>query len=103
MALSEAPTGGVGAAAPDPTQAEVLWCCYAWPSSRRNSGSRCFFVNQSGNVLSTKNTAPTQLYSGTVNPPLPTAAFANGTSGAMGVTVATNQSGFDGGVWVVVN
>jgi len=102
-AVPEAATGGVGATAPDPGQAEVLWCCYAWPSSRRNSGSRCFFVNQSGDVLATKNTAATQLYSSTANPPLPTAAFANGTSGAMSSTIAVNQSGFDGGVWIVVN
>jgi len=103
VAVPEAATGGVGATAPDAAQAEVLWCCYAWPSSRGNSGKRCFFVNQSGDVLATKNIAATQLYNGTTNPPLPTAAFANGTSGAMSVTVAANQSGFDQGIWIVVN
>ena len=103
VAVGELATGGVGATAPDAAQAEVLWCCYAWPSSRGNSGKRCFFVNQSGDVLATKNIAATQLYNGTTNPPLPTAAFANGTSGAMSVTVAANQSGFDQGIWIVVN
>ena len=103
-AVPEAATGGVDSASPpDPAQAEVLWCCYAWPSSRGNSGKRAFFVNQSGDVLASKNIAATQLYNGTTNPPLPTAAFANGTAGAMSSTVAANQSGVDGGVWIVVN
>ncbi len=103
VAVPEAATGGVGATPPDGSMAEVLWCCYAWPSSRGNSGKRVFFVNQSGDVLASKNLSATQLYSGNANPALPTAAFANGTSGNMGVTVAANQSGFDGGVWIVVN
>jgi prepilin-type N-terminal cleavage/methylation domain-containing protein len=102
-AVAEAPGGGVGSPAPDPEQAETLWCCYAWPSSRGGSGKRCFFVNQGGDVLSTNNNGATQLYSGTTNPPLPTAAFANGTSGVMSSTVAANQSGLDGGVWIVIN
>ncbi|MHC4853785.1 MAG: hypothetical protein ACYTF5_17390, partial [Planctomycetota bacterium] len=103
VAVPEAATGGVGAVAPDAAQSEVLWCCYAWPSSRGNSGKRAFFVNQSGDVLATKNIAATQLYNGTANPPLPTAAFLNGTSGAMSTTVAANASGVDNGVWIVVN
>jgi prepilin-type N-terminal cleavage/methylation domain-containing protein len=103
VAVPEAATGGVGAVAPDAAQSEVLWCCYAWPSSRGNSGKRAFFVNQSGDVLATKNIAATQLYNGTANPPLPTAAFLNGTSAAMSTTVAANASGVDNGVWIVVN
>ena len=103
VAVPEAATGGVGATAPDGAQAEVLWCCYAWPSSRGNSGKRCFFVNQSGDVLATKNLAAGQLYNGTTNPPLPTAAFRNGTSGSMSSTVASNASGVDLGIWIVVN
>ena len=103
IAVPEAPTGGVGAVAPDGAQAEVLWCCYAWPSSRGNSGKRCFFVNQSGDVLATKNLAVGQLYNGTANPPLPTAAFRLGTNGSMSSTVASNTSGIDVGMWIVVN
>ena len=102
-AVPEAATGGVGAAAPDPAQAEVLWMCYAWPSSRGNSGKRCFFINQSGDVLSTKNLAATQLYTGTTNPPNPNAAFLFGSSGSMSSTVASNASGLDNAIWIVVN
>ncbi len=101
-AVAEAPTGGVGATVPDPAQSEVLWCCYAWPTSRGNSGKRAFFVNQSGDVLSTKNIAPGQLYNGTTAPAA-TAAFDVSTSGSMASTVAANRSGVDGGVWIVVN
>ena len=43
---AENATGGGGGAAIDPARAEVLWCCYAWPSSYGNSGKRSFFVNQ---------------------------------------------------------
>jgi hypothetical protein len=60
-------------------------------------------VSQSGDVLATTNTAATQLYSGTANPPLATAAFLNGTTGAMSSTIAANASGVDNGIWVVVN
>lgn len=102
-AVPEAANGGVGATAPDPMQAAVLWCCYAWPSSRGNSGMRCFFVNQGGDVLASKNTGAMQLYNGTTKPPLWSAAFAAGTSGSLASTIAANQSALDGGVWVVVN
>ncbi|MGK0353246.1 MAG: prepilin-type N-terminal cleavage/methylation domain-containing protein, partial [Planctomycetota bacterium] len=29
----------------DASQAEVLWCCYAWPATAGNSGNRTFFIN----------------------------------------------------------
>ena len=48
VGVPEGDTGGVGATAPDAVQSEVLWCCYAWPSSFGNSGKRTFFVNQTG-------------------------------------------------------
>lgn len=102
-AVPEAATGGVGSPAPDPGMSEVLWCCYAWPGSRGGSGKRAFFINQNGDVIATNNNAGTQLYNGSTNPPLPTAAFANGTSGALSSSVAVNQSGIDGGIWIVIN
>jgi hypothetical protein len=103
LPLPEAATGGVVVgAAPDGSQAEVLWCCYAWPSSRGNSGKRCFFINQAGDVLATKNTAAGQLYSGQGNPPGSLAAFSMGVA-TMGGTVAANRSGVDAGIWIVVN
>ena len=102
VAVPEAPTGGVGATAPDPTQAEVLWCCYAWPSSR-GSGKRCFFINQRGDIVVTNNRGAGQNYSGQLNPPLPTAAFASGTAGTLASTVAVNTTGLDSGLWVTIN
>ncbi|MEC7726779.1 MAG: DUF2950 family protein, partial [Planctomycetota bacterium] len=51
--VAEGGSGGVGSTAPDASQSEVLWCCYAWPNARGNSGNRTFFVNQSGDVLAT--------------------------------------------------
>jgi type IV pilus assembly protein PilA len=89
---------------PDPTQSENLWCIYAWPSSRGNSGSRCFFVNQSGDILAAKNNSATTAYSGIGRGPNPSAAFsfAVGTA-TMGSTVAANTSGKDGQRWIVVN
>ncbi|MEE2887289.1 MAG: prepilin-type N-terminal cleavage/methylation domain-containing protein [Planctomycetota bacterium] len=98
--LPEADTGGVNAA-PDATQSEVLWCCYAWPSSFGNSGKRCFFVNQSGDVLSTKNIA--NRYSGDNSVPAYDAAYLKGATNKMASTVAANTSGIDNQVWIVVN
>ena len=100
VGIPEADTGGVGATAPDPTQSEVMWCCYAWPTAFGNSGSRAFFVNQGGDVLSTKNTI--HRYNAN-NPPLFTAAFVKGASSAMASTVGSNTSGHDGQFWIVIN
>ena len=86
----------------DPGQSEVLWCCYAWPATAGNSGNRTFFINQTGDVLST-NGAGTK-YSNSV-PTVPTyeVAFSGavGTT-SMGVRVAANTLGKDGNTWVVV-
>ena len=100
VGVPEADSGGVNTA-PDAAQAEVLWCCYAWPSSFGNSGKRAFMVNQSGDVLSTKNLA--QRYNGATKVPAYTAAFVKNAGNAMGSTVAANTSGVDNQVWIVVN
>jgi len=102
LAVPEAPTGGVGATAPDPTHAETLWCAYAWPNSR-GTGKRCFFVNQKGDLVASNNRGAGQNYAGQLNPPLPTAAFTSGSAGTLASTVAVNTSGLDGGLWVVIN
>jgi len=70
---------------------EVRWGCYAWPNTRTQSGNRAFFVNQSGDVYATPNTAAGQLYSGI------------GTAGvipAVGAALDTNLplGNLDGGV-----
>ena len=99
IGVPEADTGGVGATTPDAAQSEVLWCCYAWPSSFGNSGNKTFFVNQSGDVLMTKNLG--QRYGGAINVPAYTAAFLKGAGNAMGSTVAANTSGQDDQLWIV--
>ncbi len=85
----------------DAGQAEVLWCCYAWPSTAGNSGNRTFFINQTGDVLAT-NGAIVQ-YSNTV-PTVPTfdVAFIATASASMTGQLAANTVGRDANTWVVV-
>jgi len=54
-------------AMPDTDGAEVRWCCLAWPSEYPSSGTRAFFVDESGEVLWTKNASPA--HEGTTRPP----------------------------------
>ncbi len=48
----------------DASQSEVLWCCYAWPNVRGNSGNRTFFINQAGDVLATNANVTGVQYTG---------------------------------------
>ena len=104
--VAEAATGGATGGAVDAAQAEVLWCCYAWPTSYGNSGKRAFFVNQAGDVLGTRNS--TVRYSGSTGgagstTPTPgTAAFIRAGS-TMSGTIAANTLSADTETWVVVN
>lgn len=82
----------------DPGQAEVLWCCYAWPQVAGNSGNRTFFINQSGDVLAC-NAGTT--YSGTAAPAF-SAAYAATASAFMSSPVAANTLAQDTFTWVVV-
>lgn len=87
----------------DPSQSEVLWSAYAWPASFGNSGKRCFFVNQQGDVMASSN-ATTQ-YSGTATVPSGDAAYlTSGTATlSMAAEVAVNATAKDGMRWTVVN
>ncbi len=98
--IAEAPTGGGDGVAVDCGQAEVLWCCYAWPTDLGTSGNRAFFVNQSGDVLACSNKK--QQYTGTTRVPTFTAAFQAGGK-IMSDVVAANSEGNDGETWLVVN
>jgi len=98
---AEAATGGGGGVSIDATKAEVMWCCYAWPSAYGNSGKRTFFINQGGDVLGCRNA--TMHYSGTTTMPVVGAAFNAATSGTLECSVAANTAGRDGEIWVVVN
>ena len=83
----------------DSGQAEVLWCCYAWPATAGKTGKGAFFINQSGDVLGSRNNVTK--YSGTSRPPKPMAAFLP-TETNMGGTIAVNTIGTDGESWSVV-
>jgi prepilin-type N-terminal cleavage/methylation domain-containing protein len=83
----------------DPGMAEVLWCCYAWPASRGNSGNSAYFINQAGDVLTCRN--DTAGYNGSTTMPLPTHAFSTATSGTLGSAVAANTLGINGERWTV--
>jgi prepilin-type N-terminal cleavage/methylation domain-containing protein len=101
VGANEAATGGAAGVSIDASKAEVMWCAYAWPSVFANSGKRTFFINQGGDVLSTK--ADVVTYNGGTVVPAQNAAFLTGTSGVMDCPVGANSLGLDGNRWVVVN
>jgi hypothetical protein len=83
----------------DAGQSEVLWCCYAWPSSYGNSAKRVFFINQAGDILAHDNSGTK--YSGTIRVPKPLAAFGV-SAGLMQDMPAVNAMGQDGQTWRLV-
>ena len=94
----EAAGGGMGVSI-DPDQAEVFWCCYAWPMDAGSSGNRAFFLNQEGEILQFNNQSGA--YSGAGGGPDWSAAFSPGSddlgdeasNGALGIP------GNDGNLW----
>lgn len=115
VGIAEGTGGGVTGivAAPDASQSEVLWCCYAWPNVRGNSGNRTFFVNQSGDVLASNANLAGFQYSGSTATglfPLWNAAYfdsdGDGTVEMSDSTAPANTTtpglGTDGNTWVVV-
>ena len=87
----------------DAARAEVLWCCYAWPSAFGNSGKRTFFINQGGDVLASKNQQATPYNGATGGPTWDVAFDANATTVAMDSRIAANTAAQDGEIWTVVN
>jgi len=71
---------------------EMAWCCYAWPAAYSQSGVRTFLANQSGDMLSTDNSA----YSGPMAGPAADAAFQD--AGLITGTLAIGLAGQDGPV-----
>jgi hypothetical protein len=86
--------GGGASPVVDADLAEVTWCCYAWPGSYGGSGNRTFFVNQSGDIITTDASA----YSGPGNGPDPSAAFRGAGTTITGI-MATAMTGRDGNFW----
>ncbi len=88
----------------DADAAEVRWCAYAWPVSSGNSGSRCFYVDESGEVFAFANAAG--VYSGPGKAPAFDAAFPGDVLGDWASpkpAVAAPYPGRDGGLWKRVN
>ncbi len=62
--VPEQANGGCTAAPfPDANGCEITWGCYAWPMEAGSSGTRAFFINQEGDLLTCSNRQATQ-YSG---------------------------------------
>jgi prepilin-type N-terminal cleavage/methylation domain-containing protein len=102
--IAEDATGGDpdNGQAVDPGQAETLWACYAWPQVFGNSGKRTFFVNQSGDVLSTNSAVNSYSEASNTRPAFSAAFLASGTAALSG-RVAANTLASDGDRWTVVN
>ena len=101
-ATAEAATGGAATVSIDAAEAEVMWMVYAWPTSYGNSGKRCFFVNQSGDVMSSRNS--TTNYSGSTTVPAATAAMLGTVATpTMASALAINAAGQDGENWTILN
>ncbi len=102
--------GFTGATYPDSDNAEILWCCYAWPVSPESTGNRAFFINQEGDLLQTlNNTNAAQtavLYDGLNAIPAFDAAFdTGGPLTGMGASLGITAQGLapaDGNVWTIV-
>ena len=100
--MGEVPSGTLPGSV-DSDIAEVAWCAYAWPVTHDNSGSRTFFVNHSGNLSYTNDSA----YSGSgfVATTGPGAAFGGVGAAIDSITglIAIGTNGRDGNFWRQVN
>ena len=101
--LPDAGGGGVlgtatNAGAVDPNHAEVAWTLLAWPITRGTTGTASYFVNQSGEILTTIAN-----YDGTTTIPLPGSGLAGvAPTQIVGGALAANTVGADGNVWRVL-
>ncbi|MCB9914376.1 MAG: prepilin-type N-terminal cleavage/methylation domain-containing protein [Planctomycetes bacterium] len=101
VGVAEAAGGGSNAGAfPGSDNAEILWCSYAWPQNVGNSGNRCFFINQEGDLLQTANrgTGGPQ-YTAAAGGPAWSAAY---TAADMSSNIASGAAGVDLNTWVPV-
>lgn len=81
----------------DESKCEYLWLCYAWPESYDWSGKRAFMMNQSGDVLTSRNADGR--CDGDRGPRAGAAAFVEPVQGA---GVASNCEDCEGETWNVV-
>lgn len=103
--VPEFATGGADPGAfPGSNNAEVLWNCYAWPINNAQTGNRCFFVNQEGDLMQYNNRGAV-IYSGAALAPgvtTPNFDACHTVAGDMGSPVAIGAAGVDGNTWVTV-
>lgn len=98
--LPENAGGGAGGGAyPDPNNAEILWCCYAWPVDVEGTGNRAFFCNQEGDLLQTNNRSGTP-FTSTTSTPTFDEAFSIAGDMASPLLVGTQSAA--GNVWTPV-
>jgi type IV pilus assembly protein PilA len=90
--------GGANLIAPD--MAEVLWCCYAIPMTRGQSGNRAFFVNQMGDILQSPN--DNRKHSGTLTAVDGISAYIDGAAGMTSKSAAGTLAE-DGDLWKIAN
>lgn len=81
----------------DESKCETLWLCYAWPESYDWSGKRAFMLNQSGDVLVSRNADGK--FDGERGPRPGVSAFLEPVQGAK---VAANCEDCEGETWGVV-
>ncbi len=97
--ISEQAGGGAGGTYPDPNNAEILWCCYAWPVDVEGTGNRAFFCNQEGDLLQTNNRSATPFTSTTSTP---TFDEAFSIAGDMASPLLVGTASTAGNVWTPV-
>ncbi|MCK6448804.1 MAG: prepilin-type N-terminal cleavage/methylation domain-containing protein [Planctomycetes bacterium] len=99
--VAEDAAGGKAAAPfPDSDNGEVLWAAYAWPQAVGQSGNRCFFINQEGDLLQTPNRGAAA-YTATGGGPLFDAVFS--VAGDMASPLGVNGvAATDGNTWTAV-
>jgi hypothetical protein len=95
--LGEPAEGFTSASGVSAEDAELAWCCYAWPVKRGDSGTRTFFVNQEGDILA----CTSERYDGAGKGPAADAAFK--LSGECRGSPANGVRANDGNVWTMVN
>lgn len=105
-AYSEAAAGGTNAGdigAWGSSNAEVMWCAYAWPITQGRTGNRVFFINHEGDVISFDN--KNGAYTGLASNPTFDAALSDVVAAdfaqPLGLAALGNTSN-DGNLWTVV-
>ena len=105
--LGEATGGGNPGTLPDPDNAELIWCCYAWPVQTTKTGNRAFFINEQGDVMSTQNriggTGVGQVYDAFDDVPAFDAAYTEASDmGSDPALAQLNLTAQDGNIWTPV-